>query len=295
MNSIEARLAQLLAAPVQRLAVDEVHTDDQFQPRTRRLVPIRKRGPVAERSEVHTAAMRGALEANGTTQLDPVLVALVDGEPFIVDGHHRLHAYRLAKRETIPARVVQMPRKTAVLVAKLANCTPRALEMHPEQYREAGWQYLYAITQGGNLTLAAVGESERSIAVKFRVARETVRSWIRNAACVDLTQFNPEALDPGTGAPCWRYVRTHLGGWAGMNEEIDMQTRLQHQGEKLAEFIAAKIEAADPEVQRIALRMLRLDRRLDKTNPDTLAFLRETSSDVKDGQRGAELDPAELF
>jgi hypothetical protein len=86
-----------------------------------------------------------ALKASHDVQLEPLLVAEIEGRLGVVDGHHRLKAYRRAQRETIPAPVMPMNRQQAVLVSKLLNCADRALEMHPEQRRDVAWQYLVVV------------------------------------------------------------------------------------------------------------------------------------------------------
>ncbi len=113
------------------------------------MVPLKAQRGVERRSEEHVGTLRLILEAALSMELDPVLVAEVDGVLFVVDGHHRLKAYKRAKRGTIPARVYRMDRLSAVLVSKLVNCADRALEMHSEQRLDAAWQYLASVTRGG--------------------------------------------------------------------------------------------------------------------------------------------------
>lgn len=295
MNHVEATLGRLLAAPVRSLEVAEVRTDELLQPRERLLVPYLKRGGVEDRSTTHTGAMKLALEASGQVELDPILCAEVEGRTLVCDGHHRLRAYRSAHRETIPARVLPMTMKEAVLVTKIANCSARSLELHQEQYREAGWQYVHAITQGGSISLEAAGESERRIAAKFRVGRETVRHWMEHARTLDRTRFGPEHLDPGTGVPHWRRVRERSNGWQAMAEKLNLEQWQEWKAQKLAEKFAKQFAAADPCTLARALQILLEDRRLDRTNPDAWELLRETQGEIDGDLRATQANPGELF
>lgn len=122
---VDRALQKLQVAKVQQLALSALKTDEAYQPRMARMVPIRDKAKVENRSEEHIGHMRLALEAARDTQLESILVAKVDGCLFVVDGHHRLKAYQRAQRETIPARVFPMDRRMAVLVSKLVNCSDR--------------------------------------------------------------------------------------------------------------------------------------------------------------------------
>lgn len=294
MDAIKPGLAQLLAAPVQRLKVAAVRTDEQYQPRVMKLVPHRKQTGITTRTDEHIGTMKLALEASEHTELDPVLVALVEGEPFIVDGHHRLAAYKRAGRETIPARACLMSRMAAVMASKVANCTSRALEMHPEQRRDAGWHYLAEATHRGSTGLPA-GESLRTVAALFGIGKNTVASMLHSLPRVDLTQYSPEACDPGTHFPRWCYVKAFQSGWRGYTEDFTMDKRLELQADRLAEKIGNLLEQADPRVQQRAIAKLRRDRKLEQAGAEGAAFLKETTSDLKAELRGAGIAPEDAF
>jgi ParB-like chromosome segregation protein Spo0J len=274
--TIQQTLERLKAAMVQQLPLASVQTDDALQPREGRMVPFRDQARTDRRSEEHTGIMRLALEAAHHRQLEPVLVAEIDGALFVVDGHHRLKAYRRALRETIPARVYPMDRATAVLVSKLVNCDERALEMHAEQRRDAAWQYLAAVTRRGAERLPT-GESLRAIAGRFGVSRDTIGRMVKQLPKVNPKEWNSEAHDPGTGFPRWRYVRESKGGWHGMKQETDVEQITQQEAEKLAKKIGAPIDKANPEAVRRAVRMLGIEAVMEASNPDSQSFTAETT------------------
>lgn len=271
MNPRET-LKVLQAADVQHAPIDEVKTDAALQPRADRMVPFREQGGVDRRSAEHTGTMRLALEAAQHVQLEPLLVAEIDGDRYVVDGHHRLDAYRLAQRKTVPVRVVPMEHRLAVLVSKLVNCSERALEMHAEQKRDAAWQYMAAMTRQGAVELPK-GESLRKIAGRFGVARPTIDRMRRKLPQVNPKDYPKEALDPGTGFPRWRYVRDAGAGWQDMESKMSPEQLTQHQAEKLARKIGALLEKATPAAMKRALEMLANEAKLMASNADTLEFL----------------------
>jgi ParB-like chromosome segregation protein Spo0J len=274
--TIQQTLERLKVAEGQQLPLASLETDDALQPREARMVPLREQSRVENRSEEHVATMRLLLEAAQGHQLEPVLVADIDGHLFVVDGHHRLRAYSRAKRETIPARVMPMKRLVAVMVSKLVNCGERALEMHSEQRRDAAWQYLAAVTRRGAEGLPE-GESMRAIAGRFGIGVATVSRMAHQLPKVNPKDWSTEAHDPGTGFPRWRYVRESRGGWHDMKQEMDVEQITQHEAEKLAKRIGALMDKATPEAVRRAVRMLGIEAAMEASNEDTRDFIAETA------------------
>ena len=172
--TVKQALQQLRTANVQTLPLSALKTDDALQPRVIRMVPFKAQGGVEGRSEEHIGSMRLALEASHSIQLKPVLVAEIEGSLFVVDGHHRLKAYKQAKRETIPARVCPMDLQRAVLVSKLVNCIERALPMHSEQRLDAAWQYLAAVSDRGSREMPPVRTIVGLFGIGYGTARHSV-------------------------------------------------------------------------------------------------------------------------
>lgn len=254
-------------------------TDDALQPREARMVPFRDQTRVEKRSEEHVGTMRLALEAAHSIELEPVLVADVAGVLYVVDGHHRLKAYRRAQRETIPARVMPLTKLEAVMVSKLVNCAERALEMHSQQKLDAAWQYLAAVTHRGAAGLPE-GESCRSVVGRFGIGIGTVHRMLRKLPEVSPKDWRTEALDTGTGFPRWRYVREAGSGWQDMKEKMDVEQITQHNAEKLAKKMGALMDKATPEEVRRAVQMLGIEAQLAAGNEDAQDFTAETADSV---------------
>ncbi|GAA0888755.1 ParB/RepB/Spo0J family partition protein [Rhodanobacter soli] len=272
---VERVLQRLQAAEVQHLPLKALNTDEALQPREARMVPLREQMRVERRSEEHAGTLRLALEAAHTTELEPVFAADIGGALFVADGHHRLKAYRLAKRETIPARVLPMSHREAVLVSKLVNCAERALEMHPEQRRDAAWQYLAAVTHRGAKGLPT-GESFRTVAGRFGIGKDTVQRMLRT-----LPKVNPKDheghLDPGTGWPRWPRVRRGPDGWTQDAEEMNVEQITRHNAEQFAKKYGALIDQFTVEEIRLGLQLHESEVLMDTVNEDAADFARETA------------------
>ena len=252
----KAALAWLESAPVQRVPIEELRIDPAFQPRVERLIPLRDKGRAKHRSDEHTAALRLKLGVSRSVELEPIMVANIDGQRYVVDGHHRLKAYALEKRETISVRERPLSRRAAVLASKLVNCPDRSLEMHQEQYRESGWQWMADACGRGVTDLKQVGESYRTVSATFRIGKTTAERMWKRLATVDPKDYPEAACDPGTGFPCWKYVRQPQTPWKEMQEMLTPDQLTLRWATKAAERIAGILGDLDPDVRRLAVGML---------------------------------------
>lgn len=259
----DAALEQFRRNPQQLLLISDVRLADALQPRVARIVPIRDKGRIEQGRDQHVATLKLALEASEQTQLEPVWIADIGhSEPvasglYLVDGHHRLAAYRQARRDVIPASILPMDWRTAVTVSKLVNCTGRSLALHKEQCRDAAWQYLAILTHRGTKELPR-GESLRSVAGRFGISKNTVSSMLNYLPRVVPTEFHSLAIDPGTGLPRWRYVREANSPWQTSLPSSEQQ-QLDRNAEKVARSIVKLVDGSSPAVRARALEMLAND------------------------------------
>lgn len=258
MAEIQSTLTAWLTLPVAMVPLEGIETDEALQPRTHDVVAARDRYRLAQASELHIARLRDDLSAFPSKEAEPLLVAEVDGRQLLVDGHHRKEAYRLARRSVAPVRLLRLSMGEAVMVSKLVNCGGVKLPLHPEQAKEAAWQYLAHITGRGRRPLP-LGQSRRGTAGTFGVSKSTVCRMIEMLPRVKLGDFNDEARDPGTGWPRWRYCKGNA--WRDAFGDVPLDDRLRHKAERLRVRIAAMLDREGPKVSRTACAGLLAERK----------------------------------
>ena len=234
-------------APLSKLKIDVA-----LQPRAETTVKARDRYSLKEASDTHIRMMQGYLALTPEAQLEPLLVAEVDGKLYIADGHHRSHAYRREKRPQVPCRVQAMTMRQAVLLSKLVNLDGVKLPMHIEQQKEALWQYLAVTTEKGSLSLRH-GDTLRSLERRFGPNYMTASRMLKRLPEVDPTEYQEAALDPGTQFPLWRFVR-QSSGYSGTPD--DPEGKARKCADKVAAFLAKEEHRVGSEVWDEAMRLL---------------------------------------
>lgn len=256
MKKIQRTLTDWRERQVTMLPVDQLVTDEALQPRSQDAVPHKYRHRLAEATDLHVTRLRDDLATAGGRQLEPLLIAEVEGRPLVVDGHHRLKAYQRAGRAEVPARVKATDYLTAVTVSKLVNCDGVKLPLHPDQARDAAWQSIAAATARGRKPL---GASLRDVAAAFGIGKSTVATMANRVSKVNLGDYGPEALDPGTGWPRWRHVRGNA--WREAQDDVAPEALLRARTEQFAKKLGKLFDGVDPEVIRGAIALLQADRR----------------------------------
>jgi hypothetical protein len=234
LDHVRGLLAAWQGMPATELLIASLTTKPEFQPRAMCLVPYVDRGRIEKASEDHVRHLAGRLAVE---ELEPLLVADLGLELVLIDGHHRLQAYKLECRSVLPARVVSCTREEALLVSKLVNLGGAKLPMHPEQFRECAWQFLSAHTSRGKRPPAI---SNRRMAGLFGTSRETIGAMLLRLATVSVTDYGPEACDPGTGWPKWKYVKGNA--IRDRFKDIPLEDRVRAADERRAVRIGKLIE-----------------------------------------------------
>lgn len=258
MERLETLLRALREQPPQEVNTAELRTHSKYQPRNLAMVGLRDRSRLEKASDEHIGRLRAHLAATRGQHLEPLLVAEVENLKFVIDGHHRLEAYRLVKRAQVQARILQLSERDAVMLAKLVNLDGTKLPLHAEQAREAAWQYLALVTARGNLPLPA-GASCRNVAARFglRNGHDTVNRMARRLPDVNLEEYSEAACDPGTGWPRWSAVKGNAFRDAYEDTPLDM--REQQRAEKLASGFLGKLDRESPNVRRRVAEVIRRD------------------------------------
>lgn len=249
MDGKQALGALRNAKPV-RVPIDEIIADEALQPRILDAVRYGQRALVRKLSEQQTVNLMRKLEGDTRRDLDPILLARTDSGLLVVDGFHRLRAYELAGRITIPARVFEMNRETAAMAAQLANLDLRALDVHPDQRREALWQRIAEMTGGTGQGLPV---SQRALVAETGVARNTIASMLKHMPHAARRAWPEEDRHPVTGFVRWHVVKRDLverfTDEEGNDEEDDaMNSRDRKAMEQVAEKLIALITLTEPHV-----------------------------------------------
>ncbi|WP_313253351.1 ParB/RepB/Spo0J family partition protein [Stenotrophomonas acidaminiphila] len=251
MERLEALLTEWRTIEPQQVALSRIKEAEAYQPRNVRLAPFRDRGRLEEASEAHVADLASKL--GDGRDLDPLLIADIDGILYLIDGHHRLKAYRRAGRQSAPVRIRGSTEAEALVASKAANCDGVKLPMHTEQRREAAWQYLAMLTMQGRQALPN-GESLRSIGRTFGVGKDTAARMLRKLSGVNLGDYSADACDPGTGWPQWRHVKGNA--WRDAAAEVPETIRERHRDERRAAKLAKMIEQDGLDAFLRSLRLL---------------------------------------
>lgn len=263
MEKLKRTLAQWRERPTVLIPLERIETDEAMQPRSSEAVPAKYRRRLDEMSDLHIARMREDLTAFAGKEAEPLLVAEFGGRLLLVDGHHRLNAYRLAGRNSVPARLMPLGRPEAVIVSKLVNCDGAKLPLHPDQARDAAWQYLAHVTTHGRMPIPT-GLSLRCIAATFGISKTTVARMIAKVSEVNPTDYADVAKDLGTDWPRWRHVRGNA--WRDSVADVPIEKRQRARAERVAEKFAAIMDNEGPQIARMAVKILLTQRRDEVTD-----------------------------
>lgn len=253
MEKPEERLRRWQAATPRMVPLRDIKTDAGLQPRALEIAPAKGRDRLEKDSEEHVARMRADLEAHPAKETEAVLLAEIKGGLYVVDGHHRLRAYKRAGRSTIPARIMAVSRHEAAIVSKLVNCDGVKLPMHKAQAAEAAWQYLPHVTGQGRLPRTP-DDSLRSLEGRFGVSRSTLARMEGRLPNVVLANFDSPSLDPATRWPRWTYVKGNA--IRDRFADVPPEARWRASVERTASKLAALRETVGPQVFRDAAALL---------------------------------------
>ena len=144
-----------------RLSVKDIETHTElFQPRM---------GVI---DDDHVEDLVRALKAKGHKgDLDPILVVMGEETHLLVDGHHRLEAYRVQGRKSIPVKLFQGTLEQAVLAAGKANSKVKK-PMSPAERLSFAWRLVRLDTYSISQIAEASGVSQRQVSFMRRIRAE---------------------------------------------------------------------------------------------------------------------------
>lgn len=171
-------IARTEQANVELLSLKEINTAvEVFQPRN---VEAN-----LQRSDAHIKGLTEAIQGKPTSVLDAIIVWWSGKAWYVIDGHHRLEAYKRAagkgkaKPKDIPVEVFRGSLQEAIRQASRLNCRNK-LEMTKADKLERAWM----------LTCMEEGSSKAEISEATGVSDRTVATMRRKKA--DLLKVNPQ-------------------------------------------------------------------------------------------------------
>jgi len=142
------------------LALDQVElVPEVYQGRT----GFDPRTGVTEDGKAHVAGMAVTLKTSPATGLDPVTILRVAGRNILIDGHHRLSAYRAAKRGYVPVRYFEGDPKAAVLECGKENLKTK-LQVTSADRSQRAWELVCSGLFSKAQIVAASGASDGNVA-----------------------------------------------------------------------------------------------------------------------------------
>jgi len=244
--------------------ITDIKTDERLQPRNLNLVPWKKQDSVKRESDKHTQTLRELLESSKQKQLTPIDIVELNGKLTVVDGHHRLRAYKKANRKEIPIRKLEIDFKQAYIRARTANAEGRSLSMHAEQCSEAAWQILLDHTKGGTRKLPK-GMSVALIAARTGASNSTVGRMYKRAMKEHSTWrelYTGVLCDPVTSYPFWKHARGT--SWQDGKFKVSEDKKWDINVAQAAKTIGRLLERFDTETVIAALRELAEQERIER-------------------------------
>jgi ParB-like chromosome segregation protein Spo0J len=218
----------------QAVRLDELRIADQvFQ--------WRRTGYDIEASTDHVLSLARALANNGKP-LEPILVLPIGEHYYVIDGHHRVHAYHSVKwSRPLPVEIFDGTVDEARIEALVRNSKDK-LRMTKEDKTEGAWKL---VKEGSDLTVERVAEitqkSERQV-------------YYMRSAWKQLHALPPERVpkDKSLSALTWRQARQVLDEKA---VDFDADDWREQQAEKLVdELLKAKIVLSKhPDITALAI------------------------------------------
>ena len=215
--------------------------EDALQPR--RELTHRHDGANYQRKN-HVAQLRKPL-LNPKKDLDPIVIAWAKDETtatntgyswVVVDGHHRLQAYRTTKgRETIPAILFDGSPIQVVLRAISGNNRDK-LAMTPKEKLSTGW----------SIFVAMAGKKRQSVTVQeLGISRGSVQNFRKQFRLIAADIASGELEDKSIGEFEWPEARNYPDTYGRVWEEADNEAYIAVVAEKLFKAFGHTLKNGD--------------------------------------------------
>ena len=211
--------------PVHYLEIKSIRLDEKFQPRIRAGIPYRDLHIEEKKRIENIDYLYGRLMIEG--DLNPIHVGNINESLYVLDGWHRVHAYRAAKRESIPAIVEAMTEQEGIQKAALANMKERSLPLMKSQHTEAVWTWLMLEEKQGRIInrngkCKHQSYSLRDLERLTSTPKSTIDRMLRRIGDAVEEEMSGEQnemrINPATSRPYWKYMK--LNNFPGLSEDF---------------------------------------------------------------------------
>lgn len=234
-DRVRALIAQTKSQTPITLPLRDIDQHRTFQKRAAGTEATAQRNAIREKEVEVVKKLTADLSASPEHHAEPVTVCDVGGRLILVDGHHRYESYKAARRETLPARVIDCAESDAHLLATLLNSYSATIPLGNEEKSQMIWREVVRLHDG---TKWAEGFSARRLAGFMGVAPKTVDRMVsaRVELGEDAAQMTwKQARQTNTAREY--STKERLVGWLTTLEKINAES--EHEQEVLIELYRA--------------------------------------------------------
>lgn len=234
-NRVRALIAQTKSQAPITLPLSDIEQHRTFQKRTAGTESTAQRNAIREKEVEVVKKLTADLSSSPDHHAEPVTVCDVGGRLILVDGHHRYDSYRAARRETLPARVIECAESEAHLLATLLNSYNATIPLGSEEKSQMIWREVVRLHDG---TKWAEEFSARRLAGFMGIAPKTVDRMVsaRVELGEDAVQMTWKQARQSNTAREYS-TKERLVGWLTTLEKINAES--EHEQEVLIELFRA--------------------------------------------------------
>ena len=162
---------------------------------------------------IHVNVLSAHLLSDPTYELDPVTVIRVGAKDILIEGHHRLAAYRLQERETIPVTFFRGTLREALIESGRENKKDR-LAMSRNEKSERAWTLVKAdLGLKVGPIMEGSGVSKRTVMLMRKKRRELLEQGLElpdtwASILYDKREANPEWFNEQVAEHAERLTKT---------------------------------------------------------------------------------------
>lgn len=166
-----------------------------------------------EEDEAHIESLKRAIKINGS--LDPVMVIQAGKQTVVIDGHHRLEAYkRLGIKTPIPVKYFKGSLKEAVLLSGQTNSKDK-LPMTSGQRQDYAWRLVRMGLYSKSKIRQAAGVSDGQVGLMRRVLSELEEEALQHDRWLNaLREYQGKEHEPFTDEDLEEMLETQAADYA---------------------------------------------------------------------------------